>query len=461
MSKELFTNLGFKVIKEQHHIDKGKQKVGLCVKFESEHFVRPKYSPEGLSFVECKSGNIRNEREIQHLDSLIKTANLEEEYTKRLGGKIEGGIIVYGGGGEEIPKTVVSLANTKGFYCWDIHRIFFYAMKIFSHSILENWVSESKLGFVLNEAKVKKQLESELYFTTRLIGVRFSEMSDTLDVYCSYFVDCLKDPQEATLSINSLHKDHVQQLLDDVYENLEWISNEFYPCNEKNVTVEIHSLSGFTEDAEYGVKLYAPHYKNWKKLNIKHLKVDEHTLFKYSVIPWEAVMDYAFTKRTRQHTSSLDNIYKKLLEIESNFAYEFYKGVKSGDIKDQFTNKLFVPQENKSFLGYQSIYHAHVTKIPIKQRLILFSRTSLKDPKLESMKGIIEELKKDTGYNYTWAGLLSGAGFKEAAFDYVNDFNTPGIGFGLIDAVTKKIYVNRTTEEGKILEKMFLSECIS
>ena len=345
MTKELLVNLGFKVIKEQHHIENGKQQVGLCVEYESEHFIKPGYSPtEGLSFVECKTGNLRGEKEILYLDSLIKSANKDEEYTKRLGGTIQGGILVYNGDGESIPKAAVELANTKGYYCWDIHRIFFYAMKIFSHSILENWVSESKLGFVLDEEKMKKPLESEIYFTTRIIGVRFSEMSETLDVYFSYFVDCLKDPKNATLGINSLHNDHVKQILDDVYENLQWINKSFYPCNEKNVTVEIHSLPGFTKDAEYGVKLYAKHYKDWNALNVKELKVDERTLFKYSVIPWEAVMDYAFTKRTREHTSSLDEIHKKLIKIENNFANEFRRAVKNEEITEQFTNKSFIPQ---------------------------------------------------------------------------------------------------------------------
>ena len=112
-------------------------------------------------------------------------------------------------------------------------------------------------------------------------------------------------------------------------------------------------------------------------------------------------------------------------------------------------------------MGISSIYHAHVTRIPIKQRLVLFSRTSLKDQKIDTMKKILEELKKDTGYNYTWVGLLSGSGFNEEEFDHVKNYNSPGIGLGLVDAVTKKLYVNKKTEEGKILEKMFLSECIS
>ena len=36
-----------------------------------------------------------------------------------------------------------------------------------------------------------------------------------------------------------------------------------------------------------------------------------------------------------------------------------------------------------------------------------------------------------------------------------------GSGLGLIDAVTKRLIVNKKTEEGKHLNQMFLSECIS
>ena len=40
-------------------------------------------------------------------------------------------------------------------------------------------------------------------------------------------------------------------------------------------------------------------------------------------------------------------------------------------------------------------------------------------------------------------------------------FNESGIGFGLIDAVTKKLYVNKKSNEGEKLNQMFLSECIT
>jgi len=394
MTKELLANLGFNVVKEQHHIIHDKKEVGLCVKFDSDIFLRPKYSPTGLSFIECCTSILKDQSEMLKLDKLIKSANSGEEYKKRMGGQIEGGILVYSRGGDEIPMSLVKLANRKKYFCWDIHRIFFYAMKIFSHSILENWVSESKLGFVLNEAVISKQFEPEHYSTTKIIGIRYSEMSGNIEVYFSYFCDCLKDPQEATLGINSLHREHVEKILDDVYENLKWISSDFYSNNEKDVTVEVHSLSGFTEDAEMGAKLFAHHYKDWKSLKIKNLKIDEHTLFKYSVIPWEAVMDYAFTKRTGKHTISMNEIYQRLYSIEIGFAEDFMDGVKRGDISEEFTGKKFVEQKTKIVQGYQSIYHAHVTRIPIKQRLIIFSKTSLKVPRQETMKNIIDELKK-------------------------------------------------------------------
>jgi len=405
MSKELLANLGFKVIKENHHLESGKNKIGLCVKFDSKRFLQPRYSPPGLTFVECKSGNVRSEKIIQKLNENISAANKEEEYTKRMGGRINGGILVYGGGRDAINPSVIKLAESKGYYCWDIHRIFFFAMKVFSHSILENWVSESKLGFVINEEEVNPQFDPKHYYVTRLTAVRFSELSSNLEIYFSYFCDCLKGPHEATLGINSLHDDHVRTILDDAYESLKWITKDLYPCNNKHVTIEIHSLSGFTEDAEYKVKLYAPHYKNWEALKVEQLTIDEHTLFKYSVIPWEAVMDYAFTKRTHKHTQSRANIPRKLKSIELDFALEFKKAIKSGEIRDPFTNEFFNQQENKKFLGYETLYNYHVTRVPIKQRLILFSRTSLNDTKVDTIKDLVKELKKDTSYNYTWLGL--------------------------------------------------------
>jgi hypothetical protein len=80
---------------------------------------------------------------------------------QRIGGPIKGGILI----AELFQHSIVDKADEKGFFCWDIHRIFFYAMKVFVHA-LENWVSESKLGFVLNEEEIKSQFEPEHYYTT-------------------------------------------------------------------------------------------------------------------------------------------------------------------------------------------------------------------------------------------------------------------------------------------------------
>jgi hypothetical protein len=55
---------------------------------------------------------------------------------------------------------------------------------------------------------------------------------------------------------------------------------------------------------------------------------------------------------------------------------------------------------------------------------------------------------------------LSGAGFSDRNVQYVNSFDSPGFGVGLIDSITKELYVNTTTEEGRHFEKMLLSECI-
>jgi len=462
MTKELLTNLGYKVIREQHHIENNENFISLCVDFQSNVFQKPIYAPNNLTFIDCKTEQLSGDKHIQNLKSLIDIANKTKNYTDRIKGKISGGIFVYNGPGEHIPQELVNLGNTNKIFCWDIHRIFFYTMKVFSHSILENWVSQSKFGFVLNEQRIPEQFESEIYHTTKFIGIRFSEITKNLEIYFSYFCDCKKNPNETTLGINSLHKEHVEKILDDAYNSLS--SNNikrFFPRSKKHVTIEIHSLSGFTSDAENGAKLYAPHHHDWKSLGIDDLKIDEHTMFKYSVIPWEAVMDYAFTKRTRKHTFAEKNIDDELKSIEKQFAEEIGRGIDDEDIVEQFTNKSFKRLGNpKSVFGYVPLLLADSTRIPIKQRILLFSATGLQSPRRESLDKIILELKKDIRYNYTWIGILSGSGFSKRNLDFAKKFHFPGFGIGLIDAVTKQLFVNRNTEEGKYFDKMLLSECI-
>jgi len=171
-------------------------------------------------------------------------------------------------------------------------------------------------------------------------------------------------------------------------------------------------------------------------------------------------MDYAFTKRTRKHTLAQKEIDDKLFSIESKFAEEISRGVYDEDIIEQFTNKTFKVLEPKPVLGYKPLLLADVTRIPIKQRIILFSATRLESPRRETLNKIIEELKNDVQYNYTWIGILSGSGFSKKNLEFIEKFYDPGFAVGLIDAVTKKLYLNRNTEEGKHFDKMLLSECV-
>ncbi|MBR74482.1 MAG: hypothetical protein CL872_06060, partial [Dehalococcoidaceae bacterium] len=100
------------------------------------------------------------------------------------------------------------------------------------------------------------------------------------------------------------------------------------------------------------------------------------------------------------------------------------------------------------------------------QRLLLFSRIALKGERVDELKKIISEISASSkAYNYHWIGLMSGSGFSHEMIDYALTFGDQGgeqgIGLGLIDAVTKRLIVNKKTEEGKHLNQMFLSECIS
>ena len=465
MSRELLANLGYRIVKEEHVVDE--KSIAMCIDFKSETFLKPKYSPDGICFAESDSNVIRSNDMLNALAESIECVNKNKKYLERIGGKVTGGIILNNSSRNELKKEILNEAASKGFFWWDIHRIFFYAMKVFSHSILENWVSQSKLGFVLREQEIKKQIEPEHYHITLFHGIRYSELSSKLEIYFSYFVDCLKDPIELKSGVDALHTEHVKKILDDVYLQLQDISKKYYPGTKKNITIEIHSLAGFTYDAEFKVKLYAQNYKDWNSVEVDKITIDEHTLFKYAIIPWEAVMDYAFTKKTGVHTTQYDKIPEKLVEIESKFADEFRKAIKIGEIKEPFTNQFF--NEKSSILikdkGLKEpitpIYYAENKDIPIRQRLIIFSRTSFPEPRKENLEKIVEKLSTNSDYNYTWIGIMSGSGYSNDSKEYVNSWKKDGIGLAFVDAVTKRLYVNNNTEEGKKINIMFLSECIA
>ena len=406
MSRELLSNLGYRIVKEEHEIVDGK-KVSMCVNFNSDKFLKPKYSPSGLTFVECDSDEIKSMTMLDSLAENIETANKIKSYTERMGGEIMGGIILNNTLRDQLRKEILEGAVSKNFFWWD------------------------------------------------------SDLSSKLEVYFAYFVDCLKSPLELQSGIDALHADNVKNVLDDVYERMSDITNKFYPGTKKSITIEIHSLAGFTYDAEFKVKLYSQHYKNWQEVDVDKLTVDEHTLFKYSIIPWEAVMDYAFTKKTGVHTHKDTEIENKLHNIEKSFANEFRQGVREGVIKEPFTKQFFTQKENITVCNYTSLYNADITDIPIKQRLIIFSRTDLKEPKNEAIEKIVDTLESEKKYNYTWIGILSSTGFSLKAIEFVNNFKRDGIGLAFVDVVTKRLLVNGKTEEGKHINAMFLSECIS
>jgi len=274
MSRDLLANLGFHIVKEEHTIGDG-NKIAMCVNFTSKKFLRPKYSPPGLSFVECDSSIVKSETMLNKLAQNIDAANKNKSYLSRIGGQVTGGIILNNTLRDQLREVVLKSAVSKGYFWWDIHRIFFYAMKVFSHSILENWVSQSKLGLVLYEQEIKEPFEPDHYYTTILTGIRYSDLSSKLEVYFSYFVDCMKDPIELKKGIDQLHTEHVKVILDDVYKRMSGITEKYYPGTKKSITVEIHSLAGFNYDAEFKVKIYAHTYKDWQQVSVDKITIDE------------------------------------------------------------------------------------------------------------------------------------------------------------------------------------------
>ena len=178
MSRELLSNLGYHIIKEEHDVDADKTTgVKMCVDFTSKKFLQPKYAPKGISFVECEVSEKNCKKLIQTLDKKLKFANNDKEYRKRLKGKmVDGGLILVNDKGSKIKNEIIELSKKSNFYFWDIHRIFFYCMKVFSHSILENWVSQSPLGIVFNEEENRVQFEEENYSTSNFVAIRYSEV---------------------------------------------------------------------------------------------------------------------------------------------------------------------------------------------------------------------------------------------------------------------------------------------
>ena len=103
--------------------------------------------------------------------------------------------------------------------------------------------------------------------------------------------------------------------------------------------------------------------------------------------------------------------------------------------------------------------------------MVLFSKSKIteKSPHssantyvLESLEKIVRQAQNDANYSYNWIALVSASGFSSDVKKYVEEeFNKSGVGLALIDAVTRKLYVNKNTDEGKKLNSLFLSICIS
>ena len=175
MARELLSSLGYSIVKEMHRVEEGTNLIPICAGFDSKNFLMPPYSPNSpkdLCFVSFKTGPIRNNSIIKRLQGDIEVANGNEGYQQRVGGRIIGGLVLCDQPGRGISNKALGLAGVP-VLVWDLHRIFFYAMKVFSHSMLENWVSESKLGFVLKEEYIGKPIEdTENYKTSCIAAIK-------------------------------------------------------------------------------------------------------------------------------------------------------------------------------------------------------------------------------------------------------------------------------------------------
>lgn len=453
MVRDLLRSLGYDVVCERHLINVGgrQREFDALLKFESNIFLRPAFSPDGLTILECKSGRVSGPADgVNQISENIKFARESEEYRQRFG-EISGGILV----AESFGREAVEAAEKEGVYCWDTNRLFFYVMKIFAHSLLETWVSESRLGCVIREELASEQFKPEKYVTSRLIGFRYSEKSQQLELYFTYFVDCILNPLEVSRGINAISRDDVKIILADAIKKIKEFSQVYVDAPMK-IIIEIHSLPGFTEDAEYHTKDYVPTFTDWKSLGITDIVMDEHTLFKYSVIPWEALMDYASTKRLQKYTVSYQGLSVIKSEIEEGYIDGFRKDIEQERITDPFYGKNWIIEPNRKIFNIPTSLIATSTDAPIKQILIIFRRTSLKNIK-EDIEKIIGELKD---YNYKWIGIVSATGFTDEEKKLGEKFEKTGVGLALIDAIKIKLVTNFKSHEGEKIRQIFLARAI-
>ena len=87
MARELLSNMGFHVVKGQQRLKLEKTaNIKMCVDFKSSLSIS-KYSPNGVSFVECLSLGKNCAKSISDLKDSIGTANKDPNYLRRLHGK--------------------------------------------------------------------------------------------------------------------------------------------------------------------------------------------------------------------------------------------------------------------------------------------------------------------------------------------------------------------------------------
>ena len=474
VSEDLLRRLGYEILLAKEERIKDIGKIEFCVSFkESKFFLPIKYAPDGAFIINCRNSIVSVKSELKNLTDQVEKVNQSSEFLRHLESKnhkkISGSLLI-----ARVDKTDddVNYSEDNCSYLWGMHRVFFYTMKISALSWLEDWVSESNLGFVLKEAEFDQPL-NEPFYGTVITGLRYGLQTERLSVTFAYFIDCIKNPHEVAKQMFALQHDHIRKILDDVYSRLEnSIITELYPDQQMDVQIEVHAISGIDKKTEEEVTDFAQKYKDWEKVNVGNLKINKHTLYKYSVIPWESVLDIAYMKGTEKHTFSPEQIVKRLSEIEESFAATIEQSVKKQTITEPFNLNSFGKKfEGDNYGEIKPIFRVDCKRIPIKQNLILFTKSDVlkKDPsqpssqkvQIKDVDTIIATAINDGEYSYNWIGILSASGFSSDLKDHVNNFEKPGIGLVLIDVVTKKIYVNKKSDEGKKANSMFLNIGIS
>ncbi|MFQ5763264.1 MAG: hypothetical protein ACE5PO_09530, partial [Candidatus Bathyarchaeia archaeon] len=263
---------------QQQHRKKGLHELDLIVEHEMNRLMRPAFSPEGVSAVECKTFPLNNPVIVQDLREAIECANAVEEHDHIVGGVIVSGKDI----GEEVAK---ESAKTGSIFCWDLNRLCFYAAKVYTLAELEVWTRGEAEARVVCEGVIDPS--GNEFEVSRLVGISPNLAEEKHILRFIYFCDCLKNRLErSSYSFTSALLDDIRR---DFLSTTEAMTQggSTYPIAAE---IEIHSLSHYQRDVERHGKIQV---ERWPQ-DADHPKasIEDVVFYEYDLAPWHALLRF-------------------------------------------------------------------------------------------------------------------------------------------------------------------------